>query len=237
MKDSSKRIHPGSGRRKAPEFNKGRQSSDDAINDLKNLIPNDYFRQRDMLIESLHLIQDNFKCLKPKHLTALSELTNLPLTEVYEVASFYAHFDIYKEDDIQTPKTTIRVCDSITCEINGCKSLEKNLKENLPDDIRVVRAPCMGRCHQAPVVEVGKKHFGNANLNIVKEALEKNDTKPVIPNYINYQTYTSTGGYKMLQECIEEKRDPMKLIEEMEKSGLRRFRRSGFSNRKKMEIC
>ena len=139
MKDSSKRIHPGSGSRKAPEFNKGRQSSDDAINDLKNLIPNDHFRQRDMLIESLHLIQDNFKCLKPKHLTALSELTNLPLTEVYEVASFYAHFDIYKEDDIQTPKTTIRVCDSITCEINGCKSLEKNLKENLPGDIRVVR--------------------------------------------------------------------------------------------------
>ena len=233
MKDSSKRIHPGSGRRKAPEFNKGRQSSDDAINDLKNLIPNDYFRQRDMLIESLHLIQDNFKCLKPKHLTALSELTNLPLTEVYEVASFYAHFDIYKEDDIQTPKTTIRVCDSITCEINGCKSLEKNLKENLPDDIRVVRAPCMGRCHQAPVVEVGKKHFGNANLNIVKEALEKNDTKPVIPNYINYQTYTSTGGYKMLQECIEEKRDPMKLIEEMEKSGLRGLGGAGFPTGKK----
>ena len=173
MKDSSKRIHPGSGRRKALEFNKGRQSSDDAINDLKNLIPNDYFRQRDMLIESLHLIQDNFKCLKPKHLTALSELTNLTLTEIYEVASFYAHFDIYKEDDIETPKTTIRVCDSITCEINGCKSLEKNLKENLPKDIRVVRAPCMGRCHQAPVVEVGKKHFGTANLNTVQDALKK----------------------------------------------------------------
>ena len=233
MKDSSKRIHPGSGRRKALEFNKGRQSDESAVQELRNLIPNDYFRQRDMLIESLHLIQDNFKCLKPKHLTALSELTNLPLTEIYEVASFYAHFDIYKEDDLEPPKTTIRVCDSITCEMNGCKSLEKNLKDNLPNDIRVVRAPCMGRCHQAPVVEVGKKHFGNANLNTVKNALEKNDTQPVIPNYISLKKYISEGGYKILKDCIENKRDPMKLIDEMEQSGLRGLGGAGFPTGKK----
>ena len=233
MSDSSKRIHPGSGRRKALEFNKGRQSDENAVQELKNLIPNDYFRQRDMLIESLHLIQDNFKCLKPKHLTALSELTNLPLTEVYEVASFYAHFDIYKEDDVDPPKTTIRVCDSITCEINGCKSLEKSLKENLPSDIRVVRAPCMGRCHQAPVVEVGKKHFGKASLDTVQNALEKNDIKPVIPNYISFDKYLSEGGYKILKDCIEEKKDPMKLIEEMEQSGLRGLGGAGFPTGKK----
>ena len=233
MKDSSKRIHPGSGRRKALEFNKGRQTDESAIQELRNLIPNDYFRQRDMLIESLHLIQDNFKCLKPKHLTALSELTNLPLTEIYEVASFYAHFDIYNEDDLEPPKTTIRVCDSITCEMNGCKSLEKNLKDNLPNEIRVVRAPCMGRCHQAPVVEVGKKHFGNANLNTVKNALEKNDTKPVIPNYISLKKYISEGGYKILKDCIENKRDPMKLIDEMEQSGLRGLGGAGFPTGKK----
>ena len=231
--DSQSKIHPGSGRRKALEFNKGRQSDDQSIDDLKNLIPNDYFRQRDMLIESLHLIQDRYKCLKPKHLTALSELTNLPLTEIYETASFYAHFDIYKEDDLTPPDTTIRVCDGITCEMNGCKSLEKDLKDNLDSNVRVVRAPCMGRCHQAPVVEVGKKHFVNANLSLVQKALEEQDTKPVIPNYISYEDYVKDGGYKILKDCIEDKKDPMKLIEEMEQSGLRGLGGAGFPTGRK----
>ena len=231
--DSQSKIHPGSGRRKALEFNKGRQSDDQSIDDLKNLIPNDYFRQRDMLIESLHLIQDRYKCLKPKHLTALSELTNLPLTEIYETASFYAHFDIYKEDDLTPPDTTIRVCDGITCEMNGCKSLEKNLKDNLDSNVRVVRAPCMGRCHQAPVVEVGKKHFVNSNLSLVQKALEEQDTKPVIPNYISYDDYVKEGGYKILKDCIEDKKDPMKLIEEMEQSGLRGLGGAGFPTGRK----
>ena len=231
--DSQSKIHPGSGRRKALEFNKGRQSDDQSIDDLKNLIPNDYFRQRDMLIESLHLIQDRYKCLKPRHLTALSELTNLPLTEIYETASFYAHFDIYKEDDLTPPDTTIRVCDGITCEMNGCKSLEKDLKDNLDSNVRVVRAPCMGRCHQAPVVEVGKKHFVNANLSLVQKALEEQDTKPVIPNYISYEDYVKEGGYKILKDCIEDKKDPMKLIEEMEQSGLRGLGGAGFPTGRK----
>ena len=231
--DSQSKIHPGSGRRKALEFNKGRQSDDQSIDDLKNLIPIDYFRQRDMLIESLHLIQDRYKCLKPKHLTALSELTNLPLTEIYETASFYAHFDIYKEDDLTPPDTTIRVCDGITCEMNGCKSLEKDLKDNLDSNVRVVRAPCMGRCHQAPVVEVGKKHFVNANLSLVQKALEEQDTKPVIPNYISYDDYVKEGGYKILKDCIEDKKDPMKLIEEMEQSGLRGLGGAGFPTGRK----
>ena len=231
--DSQSKIHPGSGRRKALEFNKGRQSDDQSIDDLKNLIPNEYFRQRDMLIESLHLIQDRYKCLKPKHLTALSELTNLPLTEIYETASFYAHFDIYKEDDLTPPDTTIRVCDGITCEINGCKSFEKDLKDNLDSNVRVVRAPCMGRCHQAPVVEVGKKHFVNANLSLVQKALEEQDTKPVIPNYISYDDYVKEGGYKILKDCIEDKKDPMKLIEEMEQSGLRGLGGAGFPTGRK----
>ena len=231
--DSQSKIHPGSGRRKALEFNKGRQSDDQSIDDLKILIPNDYFRQRDMLIESLHLIQDRYKCLKPKHLTALSELTNLPLTEIYETASFYAHFDIYKKDDLTPPDTTIRVCDGITCEMNGCKSLEKDLKDNLDSNVRVVRAPCMGRCHQAPVVEVGKKHFVNANLSLVQKALEEQDTKPVIPNYISYDDYVKEGGYKILKDCIEDKKDPMKLIEEMEQSGLRGLGGAGFPTGRK----
>ena len=170
MEDNTKKIHPGSGRRNALTFNKGRQSDDQSINELKNLIPADYLRQRDMLIECLHLIQDNYKCLKPKYLAALAELTNLPLTEIYEVASFYAHFDIFKDDEVVPAEITIRVCDSITCEMNGCQSLQKEIESNYSGDenIRVVRAPCMGRCHQAPVVEVGKKHITNANLEKIK---------------------------------------------------------------------
>ncbi len=231
--DSQSKIHPGSGRRKALEFNKGRQSDDQSLDDIKKLIPNVFFRQRDMLIESLHLIQDQYKCLKPRHLTALSELTNLPLTEIYETASFYAHFDIYKEDDLTPPDTTIRVCDGITCEMNGCKSLEKDLKDNLGTNVRVVRAPCMGRCHQAPVVEVGKKHFVNANVSVVQKALEEQDTKPVIPNYISYDDYVKEGGYKILKDCIKDKKDPMKLIEEMEQSGLRGLGGAGFPTGRK----
>ena len=187
MEKNTKKIHPGSGRRNALTFNKGRQSDDHSINELKNLIPSDYLRQRDMLIECLHLIQDNYKCLKPKYLSALAELTNLPLTEIYETASFYAHFDIFKDDDVKPAELTIRVCDSLTCEMYGCQSLQKDLTDNFKNDesIRVVRAPCMGRCHQAPVVEVGKRHLTNANLTKIKDLISSKETKPIIPEYTN----------------------------------------------------
>ncbi len=235
MENNPKKIHPGSGRRNALSFNKGRQSDEQSINDLKNLIPSDYLRQRDMLIECLHLIQDNYKCLKPKYLAALAELTNLPLTEIYEVASFYAHFDIFKDDDVSPSEVTIRVCDGITCEMNGCQSLQKDLKNNFSQDesIRVVRAPCMGRCHQAPVVEVGKKHFTNANLEKIKTAIDTKDIKPSIPNYINFENYTKSGGYDLLKACLENKKNPMDLIEEMESSGLRGLGGAGFPTGKK----
>ena len=193
MENNTKKIHPGSGRRNALTFNKGRQSDDQSINEIKSLIPADYLRQRDMLIECLHLIQDNYKCLKPKYLAALAELTNLPLTEIYEVASFYAHFDIFKDDDIAPAEITIRVCDSITCEMNGCQSLQKELESNYStnENIRVVRAPCMGRCHQAPVVEVGKKHITNANVEKIKTSIDNKDIKPLneskIVSYRNYE--------------------------------------------------
>ena len=235
MEKNTKKIHPGSGRRNALTFNKGRQTDDQSINELKNLIPSDYFRQRDMLIECLHLIQDSYKCLKPKYLSALAELTNLPLTEIYETASFYAHFDIFKDDDVNPAEVTIRVCDSLTCEMYGCQSLQKDLTDNFKNDesIRVVRAPCMGRCHQAPVVEVGKRHLTKANLSKVKELISSNETKPIIPAYTDYQSYIKSGGYSLLKECLDNKKKPMDLIEEMEKSGLRGLGGAGFPTGKK----
>lgn len=234
MQDSSKKIHPGSGRRKALTFNKGRQVDDQSINELKNLIPSDYIRQRDMLIECLHLIQDNYKCLKPKYLSALAELMNLPLTEIYEVASFYAHFDIFKDDDVEPAKITIRVCDSLTCQLNGCQSLQQNLKDKIAnDEIRVVRAPCMGRCHQAPVVEVGKKHIPHATIDKIQNTINSEDLKPVLPDFINFEKYTQGGGYTLLKECLEGKKDPIKIIEEMEASGLRGLGGAGFPTGRK----
>ena len=235
MEKNTKKIHPGSGRRNALTFNKGRQTDDQSINELKNIIPSDYFRQRDMLIECLHLIQDSHKCLKPKYLSALAELTNLPLTEIYETASFYAHFDIFKDDDVNPAEVTIRVCDSLTCEMYGCKSLQKDLTDSYKNDenIRVVRAPCMGRCHQAPVVEIGKRHLTKANLSKVKELISSNETKPIIPAYTDYQSYIKSGGYSLLKECLNNKKKPMDLIEEMEKSGLRGLGGAGFPTGKK----
>ena len=235
MEKNTKKIHPGSGRRNALTFNKGRQTDDQSINELKNLIPSDYFRQRDMLIECLHLIQDSYKCLKPKYLSALAELTNLPLTEIYETASFYAHFDIFKDDNVNPAEVTIRVCDSLTCEMYGCQSLQKDLTDSFKNDesIRVVRAPCMGRCHQAPVVEVGKRHLTKANLSKVKELISSNETKPIIPAYTDYQSYIKSGGYSLLKECLDNKKKPMDLIEEMEKSGLRGLGGAGFPTGKK----
>jgi formate dehydrogenase beta subunit len=187
--ENKKKIHPGSGRRNALNFNKGRHADDTSILELEKLIPNDFIRQRDMLIECFHLIQDKYKCLSYKHLTALSELTNLPLTEIYETASFYAHFDIIEEGEDTPPPVTIRVCDSITCEMNGCQSLEKKIKEKFSPSVRVVRAPCMGRCHQAPVVEVGKRHVTNATTDKIKLILDSNELKPIIPNFINFDNY------------------------------------------------
>jgi len=235
MENNPKKIHPGSGRRNALSFNKGRQSDEQSVNELKNLIPSDFLRQRDMLIECLHLIQDNYKCLKPKYLAALAELTNLPLTEIYEVASFYAHFDIFKDDDVSPSEVTIRVCDGITCEMNGCQSLQKDLKNNFSQDesIRIVRAPCMGRCHQAPVVEVGKKHITNANVKKIKSTIETKDIKPSIPDYIDFENYTKSGGYDLLKACLENKKNPMDLIEEMESSGLRGLGGAGFPTGRK----
>ncbi len=231
--DNIKKIHPGSGRRKALTYNKGRQPDDKSIKEVRDLIPSHYLHQRDLLIECFHLIQDRYKCLSHSHLTALSELSNLPLTEIYETASFYSHFDIIQEGEEPPAKITIRVCDSITCEMNGCKSLEKNLKNNLSKDVRVVRAPCMGRCYSAPVVEVGKRHVPNANLDKINKVLENEDLKPLIPNYIGFDEYREKGGYVLLEKCLSNFQDPMKLIEEMENSGIRGLGGAGFPTGKK----
>src|SRR5438093_3040979 len=144
------RLHPGAGRRQAVPHPKGRQLDPAALREVQALL-GDRSRQRDLLIEHLHLIQDKHGCLAAAHLAALAHEMKLALTEVYEVATFYAHFDVVLEDDTPPPPVTVRVCDSLSCAMAGSEHLLRTLPIGLGPDVRVVRAPCMGACDRAPV--------------------------------------------------------------------------------------
>ena len=146
--------NPGFGRRKTVPFNKGRQLDPQAAEDIASLL-GDRPRDRDLLIEHLHLIQDKYGHLSAAHMNALAAEMAIAQAEVYETASFYAHFDLVLEGDTAPPPLTIRVCDSLSCEMAGAQSLLKDLPDAVGENVRVIRAPCMGRCHVAPVAEVG----------------------------------------------------------------------------------
>jgi len=177
---------------------KGRQFEDEALNEVKALLENRP-RQKDLLIEFLHLIQDKYGYLSAQHLCALAEELKISMAEVYEVASFYAHFDIVKEDETPPPKITIRVCDSLSCELAGAEKLREELKKGLdPKEVRVVRAPCMGRCDAAPTLELGHNHIDRASTDKVQAAISEGHFHCSIPEYERFQKYFSVGGYQTL---------------------------------------
>ena len=177
---------------------KGRQFEDEALNEVKALLENRP-RQKDLLIEFLHLIQDKYDYLSAKHLCALAEELKISMAEVYEVASFYAHFDIVKEDETPPPQITIRVCDSLSCELAGAEKLREELKKGLdPKEVRVVRAPCMGRCDAAPTLELGHNHIDRASTDKVQAAISEGHFHCSIPEYERFQKYFSLGGYQTL---------------------------------------
>ena len=150
---------------------KGRQFEDEALSDVKSLLA-DKPRQKDLLIEFLHLIQDKYGYLSAQHLCALAEELKISMAEVYEVASFYAHFDIVKENETPPPELTIRVCDSLSCELAGAQRLREELENGLdPKEVRVLRAPCMGRCDAAPTLEIGHNHIDFASPEKVQAAI------------------------------------------------------------------
>ena len=160
-----------SGKGKGRRTPKGRQVNDAALADVQRLL-GDKPRRADLLIEHLHLIQDEFGHLSAQHLRALAEEMKLSQAEVYEVASFYAHFDIVKDGETPPPALTIRVCDSLACELAGAQALKSALENDLPaDQVRVVRAPCMGRCDTAPTCELGHNHIDHATPETVKAAV------------------------------------------------------------------
>ena len=161
--------------------------------------------RRDELIEYLHLIQDEYGCLSAANLAALAEVMKLSMTEVYEVASFYAHFDIVKEGEDAPPPHTIRVCDSIACQLAGAEKLLADLRAAKPKDTRILRAPCMGRCDSAPVAEVGHFHACHATCENILRALDDGKKHPVIPDYTDFAAYQNAGGYALLRACINER--------------------------------
>jgi len=192
--------------------------------------------RRDLLIEYLHRIQDHYRCLTAAHLAALAQMLKVSMTEVYEVASFYAHFDIVKEGEAEPPARTVRVCDSIACQLAGAEQLIAGLTAAQPADTRIVRAPCMGRCDFAPVAEVGHFHALRAGVDGVLEALANDITQPQMPAYIDFDAYRAAGGYRLLAECVAGERTPESIIDALDASALRGLGGAGFPAGRKWRI-
>ena len=192
--------------------------------------------RRDLLIEHLHIIQDHYGFLSEKNLTLLSKLLKISKVEVYEVASFYAHFDIVKNDEVPPPNMTIRVCNSLSCELSGSSELEAQLLENYNSkEVRILKAPCMGRCFAAPTVEIGHYHVDNADIIKIRDAIKNNKVKPVIPDYENFESYINKGGYKKLKEIISNINGD-NWYDDLIKSDLRGLGGAGFRTAKKWQL-
>jgi len=222
-----------SGRGKGRRTTKGRQLDDQALEDVRALL-GDAPRRKDLLIEFLHKIQDAYKHLSAAHLRALAEELRLSQAEVYEVATFYAHFDVVKEGETPPPALTIRVCDSLSCELAGAQQLMTALQDGLDaNEVRVVRAPCMGRCDTAPTLEIGHNHIDHATPEKVKAAIEADDTHAHVPDYQTFDAYKAEGGYEKLAEI----RTGSKSAEDIETilldSGLRGLGGAGFPTGRK----
>ena len=214
---------------------KGRQAENNYFEEVSNLFHGINFK-RDELIEYLHILQDNFGVLYDKHLVALSTITNLPLSEIYEVATFYAHFNIVKNAETYEPLNVVRVCESLTCELFGAHKLLNELKESENKNIKVVPGPCMGRCDVAPTVCVGKNYVDQASVKSVKETIKNNDFDAVIPNYIDLDQYRKNGGYKISAQVREGMIDNDQIIKTLKESGLKGKGGAGFPTGMKWEI-
>jgi formate dehydrogenase beta subunit len=238
-----KHRHPGVGKRRAGRHPKGRQVEEQALIEVRALL-GDRPRRRDLLIEHLHLIQDRYGCLSAAHLAALGQEMRLPQAAVYEAATFYAHFEVIKEDETPPPPLTIRVCDSLTCEMMGAQQLMAALHDNLdPSRVRVVRAPCMGHCDTAPVAEVAHHYVNRATPENVAEAVRRGHTHADVPDYCDFERYVEGGGYQLLRRFLElgpqEFRPDeavLELLGQLNEAGLRGLGGAGFPTGRKWEF-
>jgi formate dehydrogenase len=199
-------------------------------------------RRRDLLIEHLHKIQDRYGCLADRHLVALAAEMKMAMAEVYEVATFYHHFDVVKEGDVAPPAITVRVCDSIACELAGSHDLLTKLPGLLGSDVRILHAPCVGRCEAAPVAVVGQNPVPRATtekvVSLVRAgALEHSTSDPAVtPGHIDFAAYKAAGGYALAVSCVNGERTPGNVISLMESSGLRGLGGAGFPAGRKWRL-
>ena len=214
---------------------KGRQVEDKYLDEVSKLFSGLIFK-RDELIEYLHILQDKFGVLYDKHLVALSTIINLPLSEIYEVATFYAHFNIVKDSKDYNPVNVVRVCESLTCELFGAHKLLQDIKKLENKNIKVVPGPCMGRCNVAPTVCVGKNYVDVANFDKVKKTIDEKNFDPFIPDYINLSSYKKKGGYKIASKIKNGVISKKQVLDSLNESGLKGKGGAGFPTGKKWEI-
>ena len=193
-------------------------------------------QRRDLLIEHLHKINDFYRGLWQRHLVALAKLMNIPMAEVYEVATFYHHFEIIHDDE-KAPQLTVRVCDGLSCEMAGATSLLDKLSTSLSkDNVKVAAAPCMGRCEQAPIAVVHQHEMGHASVEKVMQAVQSQSVNAVLPDYIDLNAYIADGGYQLLQALVNGHVNTDSVLESMEDSGLRGLGGAGFPAGRKWRI-
>jgi NADH:ubiquinone oxidoreductase subunit E len=219
-------------KRQAP---KGRQVDPAALEEVRALL-GEKSRQPDLLIENLHLINDRYGHLSAAHLAALAQEMRLAQTEVYEVASFYHHFDVVKEGESAPPALTVRVCDGLSCEMAGAQDLLAGLPALLGPEVRVIAAPCVGRCEQAPVAVVGQNPVPRASVEAVADTVASRAVRHQPEGFIDCVDYVAQGGYALLKECISGERDAESVIRVMEDSGLRGLGGAGFPAGRKWRI-
>ncbi len=225
--DDQKGVWKKKGTGKSRRTPKGRQVDDQALSDVQALL-GETPRRRDLLIEFLHLIQDAYGHLSAAHIRALAEEMRVAQAEIYEVATFYAHFDVVRDDETPPPALTIRVCESLSCELAGAEQLAQALKDGVdPSEVRILRAPCMGRCDSAPVAEVGHNHIGHATDEKVSAAMHAGQTRAIVTDYQGLEEYKADGGYRTLKQ-LRENGDWEEVQAKISEAGLRGLGGAGF---------
>ena len=214
---------------------RGRNVNFQIRNDIVKILNTSEYR-RDHLIEYLHLIQDAKGHINEDHMTALASLIGISQTEVYEVATFYHHFDITKNGDTLPPALTVRVCDSVSCEINGSNNLASDLENYYKGAVRVQKVPCVGRCQNAPVAVVKFNPIDNADLKKIKNAVDKKNVNPKIPKYIIMEEYIKNEGYQLLEKLKNGTISKESILTELENSNLRGLGGAGFPAGQKWRI-
>ncbi len=225
----------GLARKRARSTPKGRQVDAKALSEVRALL-GDAPRRRDLLIEFLHRIQDAHGCIAAAHIVALAQELRLAMTEVYEVASFYHHFDVVKEGEPAPPPITVRVCETLSCQLAGAESLRAELAQLDAHEVRVLGVPCIGRCEHAPAAVVGRKTIDRASPPAIAAAIRARSTEAEPPSYLGLDGYRRAGGYRTLRACVDGTRTVDSVIAELEQSALRGLGGAGFPAGRKWRI-